>query len=159
MEKKTEKIHIRSNGRISISRKVDRAVRYQVARFCQWEDETPYEYRYSLSPASLRRANNNGLEIHHLITLLRKHAKKIPPNILNALHRWDENGSEVRIQKVSILQVGSPQILKSLKRTKAARFLGDILSATVVTVKPGSEEKVLAALSEMGYFGEFLQDQ
>jgi len=158
LPEENERISVRSDGRVSVSRLVPRAVRYQVARFCLWEDENQYEYRYRLSPSSLTRALDSGLKVKHLISLLHKNAETIPPNIMSALSRWDEHGSEVRIQKTSILRLGSPQILESLRKSRAARFLGDPLGPATIIVKNGAEEKVLAALSEMGFFGEIIND-
>jgi hypothetical protein len=44
--------------------------------------------------------------------------------------------------------------LQALQASRAARFLGDILSPTVVVIKPGAADKVLDALVELGYLGE-----
>jgi len=158
LSEEKDRINVRSDGRVSVSRLVPREVRYQVARFCVWEDETQYEYRYRLSPSSLTRALNSGLKVSHLISLLHHNAEMIPPNIMSALGRWDEHGSEVRIQTAAILRLGSPQILDALRKSRATRFLGDPLGPTTIIVKNGAEEKVLAALSEMGFFGEIVED-
>jgi len=149
-----DQIHVRSDGRVSVPILGPRAVRYQLARFCLWEDGNVHEYRYRLTPSSLSKARASGLRISHLISLLRRHADSIPPNIITALDRWDERGTEVRIQDVTVLRLGSPQILQALRNSRAARFLGDPLGPTTIIVKPGAEEKVLAVLTEMGYFGE-----
>jgi hypothetical protein len=152
-------VHIRSDGRLSVPVLAPRAVRYQLARFCSWEDETVYEYRYRLAPSSLARARGDGLRVIHLLSLLRRHADVIPPNIITALERWDEHGTEVRLQDVTILRLGSPQILQTLRSSRAARFLGDPLGPATIIVKPGAGEKVLAFLAEMGYFGEVVGDR
>jgi hypothetical protein len=149
-------IHVRSDGRVSVPILAPRAVRYQLARFCLWEDGNVHEYRYRLTPSSLAKAREGGLMISHLISILRRHADSIPPNIITALDRWDERGTEVRIQDVTILRLGSPQILQALRSSRAARFLGDPLGPTTIIVKQGAEEKVLAVLTEMGYFGELI---
>jgi hypothetical protein len=147
-------IHVRSDGRINVPVLGPRAVRYQLARFCLWEGGNVHEYRYRLTPSSLSKARTSGLRISHLISLLRRYADSIPPNIITALDRWDERGTEVRIQDVTILRLGSPQILKALRSSRASRFLGDPLGPTTIIIKQGAEEKVLAFLTEMGYFGE-----
>jgi hypothetical protein len=149
-------VHVRSDGRVSIPIQVPRAVRYQLARFCRWEDPNPYEYRYRLAPSSLTRALDGGLRMTHLISLLHQYAEAVPPNIITALNRWDEHGTEGRIQDVTILRLSSPQVLKALRASKASRFLGDPLGPTTIIVKPGAGEKVLAALAEMGHLGEIL---
>jgi hypothetical protein len=145
--------HLRSDGLLGVPRLAPRAVRYQLARFCHWE-AAAHEYRYRLTPASLTRAGQQGLRISHLLALLQRHVDRIPPNILTALKRWDEVGTEARLEEVMILRLSSPALLKKLRSSRAARFLGDPLGPTTVVVKPGAGEKVLAVLVEMGYLGE-----
>jgi len=152
------RVYVRSDGRVSTPTMAPRAVRYQLARFCLWEDPTSHEYRYRLVPSSLSRARDGGLQVSHLIALLRRYADVVPPNILTALNRWTEHGTEARLQDVTILRLSSPQVLKALRASQAARFLGDPLGPATIIVKSGAGEKVLAALVEMGYLGEILGD-
>jgi hypothetical protein len=152
------RVHVRSDGRVSIPVLAPRAVRYQLARFCLWEDPNPHEYRYRLVPSSLARARDGGLRVSHLTTLLHRYADAVPPNIITALDRWVEHGTEVRVQDVTILRLASPQVLKTLRSSRAARFLGDPLGPATIIVKSGAGEKVLAILAEMGYFGEIIRD-
>ena len=77
---------------------------------------------------------------------------------MKALERWDEHGSQARLEEVLVMRLGSPEILKKLRATRAARFLGDPLGPNAVIVKPGAREKVMAALAEMGYLGEIVSD-
>ncbi len=149
-------IHVRSDGRVSIPFLTPRAARYQIARFCQWGPPTSHEYRYRLMPSSLERAIDQGLKIQHLQTLLARHAQNVPPNIVKALSRWDQRGTEARLQPALILRLGSPELLKALRSSRAARYLGDPLGPTTVIVKPGAGEKVLEILTEMGHLGEEL---
>jgi hypothetical protein len=145
---------VRSDARLSARRLTPRRVRYQVARFCEWEKETPDGYQYRITPASLKRAQQQGLTVAQLLALLNRHVKTIPPSMVKALERWDQHGSEARLEKVVVLRVSSAEVLQALRKSRAARFLGDPLGPTVVVVKPGSIEKVLAALAELGYLGE-----
>jgi hypothetical protein len=78
--------------------------------------------------------------------------------MVKALHRWHEQGSQVRMEQVLVLRLKSPEILKELRASKAARFLGDPLGPTTVIVKSGASNKVLAALAEWGYLGEILTE-
>jgi hypothetical protein len=52
--------------------------------------------------------------------------------------------------------LGSPDLLQSVRASRAARFLGDPLGPTTVIIKPGTGEKVLEILAEMGYLGEIV---
>ena len=154
-----EKIIARSDGRLVISRKVPRSVRYQVARFCDWGELRRGEYYYQLTPGSLQRAEENGLQLKQLLALLEKHAAQVPPNLVTALERYQEQGKQARMEQVLVLRLTSPEILTALRASKAARFLGDPLGPTTVVVKPGAQEKILSALVEMGYLGEIVDDQ
>ncbi len=147
-------VHLRSDGRVGVPRLAPRPVRYQIARFCRWDEANLHEYRYRLTPASLERARGQGLKITHLLTLLQKNAAPVPPNIVKALKRWDEFGTEIGVENVVVLRVTSPQILEALRKSRAARFLGPPLGPAAITVKEGAEEKVLGALLEMGFLGE-----
>ena len=158
----TGRVYVRSDGRVTVPRMAPRAVRYQIARFCHWEgarnEAKGDEFRYRLTPSSLARAREQGLRVGHLITLLAKHSDGIPPNITKALKEWEAQGAEARVVQVSVLRVSAPEILQALRASKAKRFLGDLLGSTTVVVKSGAEEKVLAALVELGYLGEVVGD-
>ncbi|RME07174.1 MAG: hypothetical protein D6803_04550, partial [Anaerolineae bacterium] len=152
-EREKARLHLRSDGQLSAPTGTPRAARYQAARFCEWLEPTQHEYRYQLSARSLERAAQQGLTAGHLITLLQHHAESIPPNILQALKRWQSQGAAARLKRLPVLQVASPEVLTALRRSRAARFLGPALGPTAVSVQPGAEEKVLAILLEIGYLG------
>ncbi|MGD8404396.1 MAG: helicase-associated domain-containing protein [Anaerolineales bacterium] len=149
------KIVARSNGQIAVPRFVPRAVRYQVARFCEWDDPKADAFQYRITPASLERAGEQGLKVEHLLALLAKHTSGgIPPVLVKALKRWEANGTEARVQTQVVLRVSRPEILEELRKSKAARFLGEILGPTAVIIKDGAQSKVLAALTELGLLAE-----
>ncbi len=113
------------------------------------------EYHYRLAPASLEHARQQGLRAAHLVAILRKHsAAPVPPMLLQALERWEKYGAQAAIEQAILLQVAAPEILTALRKTRAARFLGELLTPTTIEVKPGGEEAVRAALAEIGYLGE-----
>lgn len=149
------KIVARSNGQIAVPRFVPRAVRYQVARFCEWGDEKQDEYRYTVTPSSLKKAGEQGLKVEHLLSLLAKYtAGGIPPVLVKALKRWEVNGTEARVQTQIVLRVSRPEVLEEMRKSKAARFLGEMLGPTSVVIKDGAQSKVLAALAELGLLAE-----
>jgi hypothetical protein len=153
-----QKVVVRSDGRLIMSTRVTRSVRYQISRFCEWDELERKNYHYHVLPSSLRRASKNGLLTSHLLNLLRSHADQVPPNLVTALERWDEFGRQARIEHAFVLRLASPEILTELRASRAARFLGDPLGPAAVIVKPGAREKVLAALTEMGYLGEIVAE-
>lgn len=148
-----DKIYARSDGRLRLSRRVPRSVRYQVARFSNWDGVKDDFYRYQIAPASLERARRQDLQVAQLLTLLRRHASALPPALIKALERWEAHGTQARLERLLVLRVASPEVLQELRASRAARFLGDPLGPTTIIVKSGAADKVLAALAEMGYLG------
>lgn len=148
-----ETIVVRSDGRMLIKRLAPRAVRYQAARFCEWEGEKDGTYHFRLTPASLERARQNGLRLEHLYLLLQKHSGGIPAGIKAALKRWETYGTELRLEQLTVLRTSSPEVMQTIRNSRAARFLGDPLGPTAVAVNPGAVEKVLAIVNELGFLG------
>jgi hypothetical protein len=149
-----EPLLVSSDARLRLTRMVPRAVRYQVARFACWERADEETYSYRITHASLRRAGEQGIQVGHILALLRRHALIVPPNLVKALERWDKLGSEARLERALILRLRTPEMLQTLRNSRAARFLGDPLSPTVIIVKPGAWSKVIAVLAELGYLAE-----
>ena len=147
-----------SNASLHIPRLVSRSVRYQLARFSQWEAPDADTYLYQLTPVSLERARQQGLLVKHLLALLRRYTSSVPPSLVKALERWEKSGSQARLERLTVLRLSNPEILEKLRKSRAARFLGDPLGPTTIVVNPGAWKKVLAALAEMGYLGEVRGD-
>jgi hypothetical protein len=155
ISKEDKKLNVSSQGLISVPRLVPRVVRYQVSRFCDWEEPKDDIYRYRISTNSLTRAKEQGLKVEHLLALLAKHSEAgIPPSLVRALKRWEVNGTEARVQTQVILKVSQPEVLEELRKSKAAKFLGEVLSPTTVVVKSGAIQKVLETLAELGLLAE-----
>ncbi len=158
MAEETSQLILSSDAQIHAPRLVPRSVRYQIARFCAWEGMRVDVYFYRIQPASLELARQQGLRISHLLSLLHRHAPTAPPSLVKALDRWDKFGTEARLEQALILRLRTPEMLQALQSSRAARFLGDPLGPTVIIVKPGSYEKVLAILAELGYLGEAITE-
>ena len=153
------KISISSNGKISIPNDAPRVIRYQVSRFCEWDESRNGENKYHITTSSLSKAKEQGLKAEHLLALLTKHTDAgIPPSLVKALKRWEVNGIEARVQTQVILKVSKPEILEEMRKSKAAKFLGEVLSPTTVVVKGGAIQKVMEALTELGLLAEVVND-
>ncbi|KAA3644919.1 MAG: hypothetical protein DWQ07_16075 [Chloroflexi bacterium] len=153
--KEDSQIHVDSQGAVRVPTNAPRTVRYQVARFCEWLPMKRGDYMYKVTPSSLNRAKEQGLEIKQLLALLNKHASAdVPPNLTRALHGWDAHGTQARFEDVLVLRVASPDVMNKLRKSRAARFLGEPLGPTAVIVKQGAWENVMSALTELGYLAE-----
>lgn len=168
----SKKIIVSSNGKISVSRFFSRAVRYQIARFCDWGGlDTPSaktasgystnadEYKYSISAKSLKRANEQGLKAEQLLNLLVKYTNgNVPPALVKALKNWNANGSEARVENLAVLRVSKPEVMEEARKSKAGKYLGEMLSPTAVIIKNGAKQKVLEIFAELGLFIEGDED-
>ena len=153
--KEIGKLTVSSNGRISVPRLVPRVARYLIARFCEWDEARPDEYRYRVTIRSLKKAGEQGLKAGQLLSLLAKNAaSEIPPAFIKALKRWELHGTEARLEVQTVLKVSRPEVLEELRKSKAGRFLGETLGPVTAVVKPGAQSKVLAALAEMGLLAD-----
>ena len=149
----TERIRITSSGQIIVPRLVPRSLRYQLARFCLWGEESAGEYRYRVAPEGLQRASAQGLRPRQFLALLRRYLEPqaIPPSLVQALERWETSGTQAVIESAVLLRVDSPAALEALRKTRAARFILEELSPTIVLLRPGSQEQVRNALQESGF--------
>jgi hypothetical protein len=149
-------VHVGSDFRLALPPLTSRALRYQLARFCDWDEEKADGYHYHLTPASLARARQQGLTANHLLALLRRHARAVPPSLVKAIERWERKGSEARFEPLVVLRLASPDLLQEVRASRAARFLGDPLGPTTIVVRTGATQKVMRILAEMGYLAEVI---
>lgn len=151
----TGKVRVDSQGKIFVPRLAPRVVRYQLARFSTWLAPKAETYLYQITAKSLEAARKQGLKVAQLLTLLKANsATSLPPNLLQAFKRWDQSGSQIRLSQALVLRVQSAAALKALRASKAARYLGEPLGPTAITVKAGAAQNVLQVLTELGYLGE-----
>ncbi len=154
-----KKLHVSSQGKITVPRLTPRVVRYQLARFCEWDEDKKDEYKYHITTTSLTKAKEQGLKAEHLLSLLVKHSDAgIPPSLVKALKRWEVNGTEARVQTQVVLKVSRPEILEEMRKSKAGKYLGEVLSPTAVIVKSGAIQNVMDALTELGLLTEVIKD-
>ena len=151
-EREPEQVQLRSQGEIRMTVNVPHKARYQIARFCDWYPIKAEAYQYRLSPDSLTRAEEQDLRVPHLLSLFKNYAEAIPPNLLAALERWEKSGPQASIEPRTVLRLGSPAILKALKKSRANRYILEQLGPTSVIIHPDSEAKIAQALMELGFF-------
>lgn len=154
------KLIVASNGKISVSRYFSRAVRYQVARFCEWNEEKNNEYHYFINATSLKRANEQGLKAEQLLNLLVKHTNgNVPPAFVKSLKRWEANGVEARVESLFVLRVSNPQVMEEARKSKAGKYFGELLSPTAVVIKSGAIQKINEAFAELGLLTDISIDE
>ena len=155
----TETLSISTNGKVRVARSFPRKDRYQLARFCEWEQRNGDGFIYRLSARSLQAAARQGLKAEQLLSLLVRHTREnVPPSLVEALKRWGQYGSEARMEHLAILRVTRPEVLEQIRKSKAGKFLGEVLSPTMVVVHPKAAHKVMAVLAELGILAEVEND-
>ena len=93
-------IQVSSNGTILVPPLAPRSIRYQVARFGEWEEKSGHFFRYRITPESLKKAQNQGLLVSHILTILKRGSQNhLPPSLVKSLERWDKFGAESQIKK------------------------------------------------------------
>jgi len=155
LKRENDPIRIKSDASFSLTHHTPRSARYIIARFCEWQPAPMGEYNYVLTPESLGKAAERGLKPSHLLRSLEKHTSgPIPPGVLKAIEHWSKFGPQAQLSDLIILEVSSPEILTALKKTHAARYLSRTLTPTIAVVNRGAEEKIRAALTELGYLAQ-----
>ncbi len=153
VEEPDKAIVIHPDGRITVPRGVNGAVRYQIARFSHWVSVENDQYEYRLTPSTLQRARAQGLSHQHIRTILEKTCESSLPRPVDlALTRWAERGTEAYIKQYWILRVQSPDVLEMLRSKKSTnRYLKEILSSTTAIVQPSDWPKLQAAAARLGF--------
>jgi hypothetical protein len=80
--------------------------------------------------------------------------KALPPNVGQALQRWEQYGAQAQLAPQLVLRLPSAAALKALRASRAARWLGELLGPLAITVQPGAGQQVIQVLLELGYLGE-----
>lgn len=148
---------LNSQGLIEIPRGSDLALRYQIARFTEWERTSRAGYAYRITPASLRKANAQGLTGAHLLALFKRYAIAVPPALQNAIIRWEKQEKPAgRVETGLLLRLEDPSLTQAFKQSRASRFIREQLNANTFLLQPGAREAVLKALAELGWLIEDL---
>ncbi|UCF59798.1 MAG: helicase-associated domain-containing protein [Anaerolineaceae bacterium] len=152
IKESTASATIHSDGRIFVPRRALRALRYQIARFTSWEPIDDDNYSYRLTPVGLKKAFDQGLELSHVFTILESAGgETLPTSLKKALERWESHGSEGHFRSEMILQLRSPEVLLELQGDRTtARYLGEVLGPTTVTVHEGDLSRLRSAATRLG---------
>ncbi len=154
-ESEDGQIHLSSEGLLRVERRAPRWLRYQLARFGKWLPPASAEYRYQITPSSLAAAQKQGLRGTHLINLLRRHAAPpLPPALLTGIERWEQHGSQARLENATLLRVATPELLTALRKTPAGRYILEELTPTCALIRASGKRHLLRELARLGVLGE-----
>lgn len=151
----SESAHVRigANGVLRVPLTLKPRDRFRVARIAKWLGLEGGEYVYRLTPASLKRAEKQGIPLERVVDFLRTGADErgLPPALHGALQRWARHGAEVALKEAAVLRVKHPELLETLRRTpKLSDYLGQVLGPTAVEIRRDDLERVRDLLVELG---------
>ncbi len=148
-----DKITVKDDGTLLVSRKVARVDRFQVARFASWV--TPGDpYTYKLDAAGIQQANEQGINAEHITSFISRAlgGAPVPAGITRLLDRWKGGPTaSVTLEQLLVLRTTAPETLDTIYNNPALRrFLGARLGPMAVIVRAGQWEALRAALGEQG---------
>jgi len=142
----------RPDGSLTVPRETDSTSRYQIARVSEWVSFDGEAYRYQLTPRSLGRAAEQGLQVAHIRSFLQAATERpLPPPLARALERWSARGGEGRLEQLLVLRVSDPAVLQELRAARAtARYLGASLGPEALIVSESNWPALCAASARLG---------
>jgi hypothetical protein len=153
--KETGEVRVSANGTLIIPNNTPRSARYILARCSLPLLPAEKEYRYRLTPSSLENASQQGLKVTHILSVLKKNSTgQIPPTLIEALERWEKVGAQSKIEAATIIKVAHPEIMVLLQKSRAGRFIDEVLSPTAAIINPGKTSLVNDVMAELGYLSE-----
>ncbi len=129
--------------------------RFQVARIAEAQPvERGQPFPYRLTPGSLSVSSAQGIKSDRVLRFLTQaSAKPLPKSIQRAVARWEERGTEARLESIMVLRVNDEAILETLRANPRTRdYIGESLGDLAVVIKPGQWQAFCAATTQLGLF-------
>lgn len=152
-----ERLTVRDDGVLVVSRKVARTDRFQVARFTSWKPGAdPYEYK--LDAAGLEQAAAQGINTAQITTFLQRHTDTLPPVVIRLLETWQSGGTaQASFERLLVLRTGSPDVLDRIyEEPNLRRYLGARLGANAGIIR-GDAAALRDALLQIGVAVEMIE--
>lgn len=154
-----DKIVVKDDGTLLISRKVSRVDRFQAARFTSWVAAGD-PYTYKVDGAGIQQAAEQGINTGHIASFISRALgdAPVPANITRLLENWRGGASaSVSLEKLQVLRTTAPETLDRILDTPALRrYLGARLGPMAVIVRTGQWDALRTALGEQGIMAEVI---
>lgn len=126
--------------------------RFQLSRIADWARTDEAAYVYVLTPHSLWRARAQGIRAQRAIEFLERSAgRSLPAQLKQAILRWEERGTEVRLSPVVLLRAPDADTLDALLRQPPIRrAVLERLSPTAAALHARNLDEVRAAIVARG---------
>ena len=155
LQNNDSKISVGHAGIIHVPVLAPRWLRYQIARFCEWQkiegEGQHLIYQFRVSPNSLSRANTQSLKPAQLLKLLQMHAESPPPQgFEQAMENWEKGGTQAVLQSTKLLRFSEPEMLQTMKKSDAAHFIREQLNDTTIVVSKHNIPELIKQLTKLG---------
>lgn len=156
----TTEILVKGSSNLVFPSRCSRLQRYQAGRFCELISASQTDTTGRISPASLKRAAEQGLTIAHLVQLLEKERKKPLPMAFKRLaERWQTYGLEAEVSKVLLLRFFNEETCAEfMGLPSASRLVLERLNGITVLIQQKQVGAVQKALAEMGILAQIAAD-
>jgi hypothetical protein len=146
------KATIRADGLISVPRLAPRSMRYQLARFLDWDQTQDHNYQYCLSIRAIKQAKKQGLNLRQVQSLLTQASEaELPPTILQAMQRIEHQEYEAGVSEYRLLRCSDPSLMNTLlSHVSTKRYIAEPLNETMAVVHPEKWEKLIRAAARLG---------
>jgi hypothetical protein len=142
--------HLRPGFRVSMpsSRRYER---FQLARVAQWV-ATGNHFVYRLTPASLKRAREQGIAISRVLEFLEEITEApLPRPVEEALTRWRSEGTEVRLGRAVLLQVASETLMDQIASSpRLVHLIQERVGPKAALVRQQDWPQLVRRLEEIG---------
>jgi hypothetical protein len=150
----SDKVVVRDDGTLLVSRKVSRIDRFQVARFTMWSEKAGDPYTYRLNAQGVEQAAKQGINTGHIAAFLSKalDGAALPTGIQRLLDNWRVGPStSVSMERLLVLRTTAPETMNRIWEMPALRrYLGARLGDMAVIVRADQWEALRDALGEQG---------
>ncbi len=153
-----EKLTIRDDSVLVVSRRVPRIDRFQIARFTTWQaGGDPYAYR--LDARGIARGAQQGITTANIAAYVGKalDTAVLPAPIAALLENWREGPvAQASIERLLVLRTTSPEIMSRIWDNPAfRRYLGSKLGDMAVIVRADAAPALRDALGAAGIQVDF----
>ncbi|MDT8305763.1 MAG: helicase-associated domain-containing protein [Anaerolineae bacterium] len=129
---------IQPDATLLVPHNADRYQRFQVARVAvPLPLQRGEPYRYRLTPGSLQRARESGIQPERILKFLHEASTRpVPASVRRAVERWAAQGLEGQLEPAVILRVRNAAILDTLQSNPKTRpYIGERLGELAALIR------------------------
>lgn len=126
--------------------------RFQLARVANWTTTRGEDYIYRLAPESVNAAIKQGIPVPRIVEFLEQYSgKPMPPNLIKAIKRLEQNGPEVRMEQAFMLRTKDAETMEMLLTTHAVRkAMLERVSPTCALMRQREARSIASAILRTG---------